>query len=398
MQMVSPEKEEEILTAATRALNRAKLGLMTSADSAFFATVCLSVRHHFDFRIPTGCTNGTWIRINPSFFLTLTPGAQLSMLLHETMHIAYMHMLRTAGFDPAKFNQAADYVINGQMKDRGFEIPENWLYDSQYKDMSTEQVYKLLPDPPPPPPSSGGGGSSGDAVGGGIGSDLREPGDDGSGQTREEVANELNDILIRAAIQSKVAGDKPGSIPGEIGIFINKLLQPKLPWYRILQKYMSVFNKNDYSFRKPNRRFFPDHYLPSLYSESLEDIAIAVDSSGSVTDEEFKHFVTEVHSILRRFKPKQIHLLQFDARLRAVDIVEDSNALLRIKFTGRGGTQIKPVLKWARENKPKLLLVFSDGCFFQDHENVLKTPVVWLIHKNPDFKPSFGKVIHYDND
>jgi predicted metal-dependent peptidase len=68
---------------------------------------------------------------------------------------------------------------------------------------------------------------------------------------------------------------------------------------------------------------------------------------------------------------------------------------MRVKFSGRGGTIITPVLNWASENKPQLLMVFTDGGFgFYDTQT--KVDTIWLIHGNPNWTAPFGKVIHYE--
>lgn len=394
------------IAAATKALDRAKLQLMLTPDSAFFTTVCFSMRHKIEYvpGIDTAATDGKHIWFNPDFLLSLTPPQQLFLLLHETLHCAYMHMLRGEGLDPEKFNRAADYVINDQLIMRGFEMPECGLYDPQYRDMSAEQIYKLLPDNPPPPPNSSGGSGGSDPAGGNskgpgdFGTDLRSPVGGEGGVSKEDAEADMNEILVRAQLQSKMSGDKPGSIPGEIEIFINQLLDPKLPWYRILHKYMNQFDKTNHSFRKPNRRFFPKHILPSAHGEVLQEVAFAVDASLSVSDDDFLRFISEIHGIMRRLKPKRIRLLQFDSRVRQVDTIKSTNELSKVEFKGRGGTKIGPVLSWAEENNPTLLIIFSDGHFYQPEEFPGKSKLLFIIHDNPDFKTDLGKVIHYTID
>ena len=124
------------------------------------------------------------------------------------------------------------------------------------------------------------------------------------------------------------------------------------------------------------------------------NIAIAVDTSGSVTDSDFLRFVTETNSILRMMKPEKITLIQFDTQIKSVDEVKNVHELMRVRFTGRGGTLINPVLDWVNENKPQLLLVFSDGGFYF-YTTKTKVPVLWLIHDAPQFNAPFGRVIHY---
>lgn len=369
------------------ALSKAKIALMSRPDSTFFCHLAFSLVHQFSDKVKTAATNGKRILYNPQFFMELNPEERVFLMLHEAMHCAYLHMERVNDRCPDRFNIAADHVINLQLIERGFKMPKMGLADKGFTGLSTEEVYNLLPDNP------GGGGSNGGGVPG-FGPDLEAPGD-GTAAAQEQLKADIQDILVRASLQSKMAGDTPGTIPGDIQIFLDRLLKPKLPWNRILQKFIQNFVKNDYSFRKPNRRFFPKYFMPTLYSQNLMNIAIAVDTSGSVSDHEFNRFVTETHSILRMMTPEKITVLQFDTEIKSVTEVRNVRELMNIRFTGRGGTMINPVLEWANANKPQLLLVFSDGYFnFYDLETKAKT--LWLIHDNAKFSPPFGKVIHYE--
>jgi predicted metal-dependent peptidase len=359
------------------ALSKAKIALMSRPESTFFCHLAFSLVHEFSFKIPTAATNGKRVLYNPEFFMALSPEERVFLILHESMHCAYLHMERAKQMDKKRYNIAADHVINLQLIERGFKMPKIGLADPQYKELSTEEVYNLLPVNPKDNQ-------------GGIGEDLEDPVD-----SSEQLKADMQDILVRATMQAKMAGDKPGSIPGDIQIFLDRLLNPKLPWHRILAKYIQAFVKNDYSFKKPNRRFFPQHFLPTLYSQKLINIAIAVDTSGSVSDHEFNRFVTETNSILRMMSPEKITILQFDTEIKSITDVRNVRELMKIRFTGRGGTQIEPVIAWANANKPQLLLVFSDGYFsFYGPETKAKT--LWLIHDNKEFSPPFGKVIHYE--
>lgn len=357
------------------ALNKAKIALMSHPDSTFFTTVCFSLKHIWDENIPTACTNGVEIRFNPTFFMGLTVEQRVFLLLHESMHVAFLHMERLMDRIPGKWNIAADHVINLMLIARGFKMPPGGLADEQYKDMSTEEVYKLLPDEEQ---------MSSDQM------DLLPPPEE-----IEDFHSQVEEILVRAAVQARMAGDTPGSIPGEIEIFLDKLLKPKLPWQRILQKYLTALAKNDYTFKTPNRRFFPRYHLPSLHSENLTHIAIAVDASGSVSDHDFNVFITEVSSILRMMHPEKITLIQFDTKIKSVDEVRSIRELSKLKFTGRGGTNITEVMNWTQKNKPQLMLMFSDGHFHFHPTHKVKSPVLWLIHNHAKFTAPFGKVIHY---
>lgn len=394
-------EQATLITNAQAELNRAKIALMSKPDVAFFTTLVFSLQHKFSFDLPTAATNGKQIRFNPNFFMKLTKDERVFLLVHEAMHVALLHLDRKADKDHRKWNVAADHVINLMLIDRGFKMPKDGLADPKYANLSTEEVYKLLPDNPSPPPMED---LMDPSEGDDNGNDNQGEGEGGSQiseETRkaimEQHRQDVQDILVRAAMQSKMSGDKPGTIPGDVEIFLDRLLNPKLPWNRILQRFVNQKVKDDYSFRRPNRRFMPEHYLPSLYSDGLGEIAVAVDTSGSVSDEDFNQFISEIAGIFKTNKPKKIQFIQFDTRIHTITPIQNIRDLKLVKFKGRGGTDVHDLMKWAVQHKPEVLLVFTDGYFHKcDIKPKGNTSVVWLIHDNPGFTTSIGKVIHYD--
>lgn len=355
------------------ALSKAKIDLMRRPESTFFTTLCFSLKTKWDTSILTAATDNKTIFINPHAYLALTPGQRVSRLLHETMHVALLHFLRKGSRNHQKWNAACDFYINLMLTDAGFEKIETWLWDEQYRGMSSEQIYALLPE---------------DQA---CDMDLLPPPDD----DKENIEQAVQDMVMRAVTQARMAGDKPGSIPGEIQVYVDSLVKPKLPYHTILRRYLQSYDKNDYSFRKPNRRFFPQHYLPSLWSESLMAIDFAVDISASVSDDEFKQFIGDIAGVLKMMKPPSMRLVQFNTKITGEDTIKTVQELKKVEFHGRGGTAIGPVLNWANEHKSRVLLVFTDGEFRWPDIDVKHTDLIWLIHNNPGFTAPVGKVIHY---
>ena len=362
------------LQECQKALDRAKIALMSKPDSVFFCDLAFGFKYVWDETIPTAAVDGVSIFLNPEFFMKQTPDQRVGLILHETLHPVYMHLSRKGNRDHNKWNIAGDHVINLTLTERGIKIPHGGYCDRQYIGMTTEQVYDALPKETPPD----------------FEPDIMDPAMD-----PDILEDQIEQNIIRAAIRSQQEGDQPGTIPGDIQVFLDGLLKPKLPWNRLLMKYLQVFNKNDYSFRKPNRRHFPEHYLPSLYSESLMDLVIAVDISGSVTDTEFKQFISEVASIFRMMKPKNIKLIQFDTQIKSIESLEGFSDLMKVQFKGRGGTDVSPVIDWINSNKPQLTLVFTDGEFRFKGDGT-KKEIIWLIHNNARFTAPYGKTIHYE--
>jgi predicted metal-dependent peptidase len=364
-------------TEVEKALSKVKIRMMMEPATKFYSTILFSLIIEFTDRIPTASVNGVTMCINPGYFIGLTIDERLSLVLHEVSHVAYNHMARKGTRDHASFNIAGDHVINLGLLAAGYRLHHTWLQDAQYKGMNTEQVYEKVKSDPPPPDYDQ------DVV-------FAAPGN------QKAVADKVANIVIRASILAKQAGCDPGLIPAEIGIALDKHINPKLPWHVILQNHLSSFAPDDYTMKRLNRKYFPEFYLPTLYNEAICDLVVAVDASGSVEDHEFSHFIHEIHKIRETMQPKNMTVLDFDTRIKTVHKLDHTvNVLKDIKFTGRGGTAIQPVLSWIDKQKPEVALIFTDGEFALP--SVLpKIPIIWLIHGNYPFKPSLGRVIRYE--
>lgn len=366
---------------------KAKISLMNRKNSVFFSTIFFSVQHKWTEDVTVAATDGQSIFMNPKHFTELNLDSQVYLLTKMAMHVAYMHPLRTMGRDLDSFNKAASEAVNLQLHDNGFTYSHPDVHmkgNSQYRDMSAEQIYQKLP---PQPKKNNNGPQQNDP-----GNAVLPP---GANITPDQLQQQIQEIVTRAAIQAKQSPEGAGSIPGDIQLELDKFLNPTLPWFRILARYLKNKAKNDYSMSKPNKRFMPEFYLPSMISSNVIDLVVAPDVSGSCSDEDVRACMNEVAGVFAQLKPEKVTLLPFDTKIREAIDVKNKQELQRVKFTGRGGTDITPVIEWANENKPQVVIVFSDGEF--DFPNI-KTNVdfIWLIYGNPRFTAPYGKVIHYE--
>lgn len=381
------------MTQEDIALSRAKVQLMRIPDTVFYATILFSLKQTWTDTVDTAATNGTELILNPIYFLSLTERQRIGLLVHEILHVALDHMTRLKSRNPTIWNAAADHVINlCIMETRKYELPEGGLQDSRFTNMSTEAVYGILYKEFAEDEDNGGPGAKGLLIPGG--GDIQYPADAAEASVKEkDIAN----IILKASIQAKTTTGIPGSLSGEMNIHLSEVLNPQLPWNVILQNYLNSFVKDDYSWRKPNRRYLPEFYLPSQYSEAVGEVAVAVDCSGSVLPEEFSYFIYEVISMQEALKPEKVTLLNFDTEIIDIyEITQNTDILNDIRFVGGGGTEILPVFQWAKENNPVVMLVFTDGEFyFPNSDEYPECPIVWLIHDNPYFTAPIGEVIHY---
>jgi predicted metal-dependent peptidase len=118
-----------------------------------------------------------------------------------------------------------------------------------------------------------------------------------------------------------------------------------------------------------------------LHSRNV-DLVVALDTSGSISDEEMREFLSEINAIKGQVGAR-IVLLACDERL-----AEDGpwtfepwdEVGLPKQFQGGGGTKFTPVFEWADEQDrpPNLLLYFTDAKGeFPEHEP--SYPVLWLV-------------------
>lgn len=396
--------------AAVESLSKAKTKLMLKKDCAFFSTLILQTPVYWvtEDEIPTAATDGIHLFFNPDFFMKLDNEEKIFLLLHEIMHNVYDHGIRRGFRDAKIWNKAGDYVINDELIQRNFKMPKGGLHNVDYRDWSADAIYADLmqkqdegggsgpdnpwPDLQDPADDSGNGDGNGNGSGSqGIGG-IPKP-------TAAEAEEHNKDLLASATQISQMSGDKAGTIPGSLQRHLDDLLNPKLPWTKILAKFLFSMNKNDYSWRKPNRRFISQGIvMPSLHSEGIGRISFAIDTSGSVSVSDFNRFMSEIAYVFKQFQPKEINVMQFDHILQGNDKCCSVQDFMKLEFKGGGGTNIDPVLEAFKEDDvSKALIILTDGYLHQRVDLDPKKPVIWCIYDNPGFVPEFGTAIHFSN-
>jgi predicted metal-dependent peptidase len=380
-----------------KAFEVAKIKLMMKPNTVFYTTILFSLRHVWlddddplwGGRKPTAAVDGITLYNNPGFFLSLDLEERIFLILHEIGHVAYDHFTRVGERCPDIWNEAGDYKINNDLCRAGYKMPTIGLQNFDYDQHDTEALYDILAKDrkgkPSGPPGPGGKG---------FGRDIKYP--PAGSKEAEELRKHVEDLIVRASIQSKNSNDKPGTIPGEIEIAIEDILNPKLPWEIILQNHMSSYAKEDYSMQRPNKRFMPEFYLPTTHSEAICNLVVAPDLSGSTThNDQFNYFVREIASIQETCKPDKITLIPWDTEIKKItEVTQDVNVMKDVKFHGGGGTHIGELLDWLIEHEPEVAIIFSDGEFNLPKKQP-KCDVLWLIHDDENWTAPYGRVIHY---
>ena len=372
--------EENQYQEYRNAMSVAKIQLMSKPNIAFFANLLLNISVLPNPEIETARTNGLVIQFNPDFFLGLSKEDRLFVLMHEVLHIALMHPLRAIGKKEKLWMVACDHVVNLVLEGYGMHFSGQHLADKRFKGMTAEKVYRLLyeednddepdMDDQEPPPSE---------------------------EQQKQMEQEVQDTLVKASVQTEMNGQSKEGIPSELQKMFDELNNPVIPWTILLQRFLQETAKNEYLFTRPNRRYFPKFYLPSLQGEGLSRIDFVVDTSGSIGNKEFTAFLSEVDQVLKQYKPEKIGFSQFDHQYRGTEIIDKFTDIKSVKMKGGGGTNISSTMKHLAEEvkDTKAIVVFTDGYL---ETNVIQpsVPVLWAVYDNPNFKAHFGETVHFN--
>ena len=192
----------------------------------------------------------------------------------------------------------------------------------------------------------------------------------------DKLSEQWKSRLAAAAQAARQAGKLSASLMR----FVDNLLAPQLPWRALLARYMMNAARDDYSFQRTSRREGAA-LMPRLYSQSV-NVVVALDTSGSVNDEELREFLTEIDALKGQVRA-EITLHACDDKLDAAGpwrYAMWEPVGLPENLSGGGGTDFRPVFDWINRDRlsPDLLVYFTDaeGEFPKQEPQY---PVVWLV-------------------
>ena len=350
--------------------------------------------------LPTACTNGRDEAYGREFVESLGDAEFRFLMLHECYHKMYRHLTtwrHLYKMDRRKANMACDYVINHKLvntdacRAEWIVMPKGGLFDDKYAGMNAQQVFNMLSDDGDDEKDKGKGGGTG-----------INPFDDHDWESAEQLSEEEEQQLAKevdeAVRQGVLAAGKLGT--GGTRDMV-ELLEPKKDWRELLREYVTTTcSGKDYStWRKPNRRYVGmDMLMPSTISESMNDIVVAIDMSGSIGTEEQIAFLSEVKGICEQVNPNKVHVMYWDTEVcgHEVYLQDELDTLTKsTKPVGGGGTMVECVPTYMAEHniKPECVVVLTDG-YLGGSWGQWAVPVLWCIHNNKHASPSAGVAIH----
>lgn len=395
-------------------LKKAHVALMKHPETALYSGVILMGKSAVEDGIPTAYTDGVNKKYGRAFVAKQSDQTMRGLVLHENLHVVLKHIMRFQKEwkeDARTINMAADYAVNDlimqvKQKDEGFiALPEGGLWDIKYRGWSVREIYDDLKKRQEKGGDRGKGEGEGDDDGdgdGGGGGSLDEHDFEAGKELTDEEQKELTTKIDQALRQGGILAGRMGA---KMPRAIEELLAPKVDWREVLRDFVTsaTMGKDEYTWRKFNKRMVAnDLYLPSLENETIGELVVAIDTSGSIGGQELTEFATELASICATCSPDKVRVLWWDTMVHGEQMFEGDygNIAGLLKPLGGGGTHVSCVSDYIKKEsiKSEAVIVFTDGYVENNIDWQVDAPTLWLVTQNKEFSPPTGKVVKYDKE
>ncbi len=381
-------------------IQAANIDCMRHPKFALLAGVIMMGKSEVTDKLPTAATNGKDKLYGAAFIEGMTRKQLRYLVLHENFHVALKHCVLYKDIKKKharRVNKAQDYVINGLIEEmdpkftfveRPTTVPP--LVDPKYAGMSFQQVFNLLPEDPEED-DAGGQGDGGDSP-----FDEHIDADEMTHDEQQDLIKQIDDANRQGQmIANKLAGKDAGG-RDIFGLAADRTTD----WVSALREFISSVCAGDDNSRfcPPNKRLLASGFiLPSHFTETVGEIIIAADTSGSMYPY-YKELFGEVAAICRQVKPATVRVLWWDTAVCADQQFAPSDydqiaGLLKPK--GGGGTTPEVVTKYIAKHKidAKAIVWLSDG-YIGCSDPVTTMPSLWGVVNNDSFVARNGKTLH----
>jgi len=393
-------------------LTTARVGLLLKAP--FFGNMATRMRLiQSDDWCPTAATNGRDFMYNTEFVKKLSVKKLEFLFAHEICHAIFDHFGRCGSRDRMLANIAQDYAVNQILVDEriGEKITEVKIcYDPKYRGMAWEEIYDELYEKAEKISMPQLLAQLGDLLDEhikeeeGAGSGEGDKTKDGKGKpslTKEE-AEKLRQEIKDAMIQSAAAAGA-GKTPAGIMRMIKSMTEPKMDWRQLVQQEIQSIVRNDYSFTRVNRKsMHSGAILPGMKEATTIDVAISIDMSGSIGEEDATTFLSEIKGIMDQYEDFRINLWCFDTDIYNWKTIthDEAHELEEYVPEGGGGTDFEANWRFMEENgiQPKKFIMFTDGypCGGWGDEDYCDT--IFIVKGNTSAQAPFGQTVIYEKE
>lgn len=355
-------------------------------DGAF---ACLAAKP--DSERASIATEGDTLWFSPTFLINTygnSPAAVRRGYLHILLHCLYLHLFRGEVYQKRQWNLACDMAVEHIIEREA--VPELAAGEDPVRErcfrlmgersLSAEELYYLLNQKRFP-----------------FSMEELETAfafDDHSLWDRKKEPAEIAQVkkkweraIVHAGKGKQEQKRRRGKKAGSSHEIIQPAHKSKYDYKRFLKRFAIPREEVELDTESFDYIFYHygmEHYgnmpliEPLEYKEvnRLEELVIAIDTSGSCSRETVQRFLGETYGILSEkenfFRRMKVYIVQCDCQVQDVAVIHSEEEWKRyskeIQIHGRGGTDFRPVFRYVQELKEKkgmqnlkALIYFTDG-------------------------------------
>lgn len=371
-------------------VDKVNLSLMEDKDNFYgYFLFQMSREVRFDISGPTAVNfKGAKyiIYFNPIIFLNLNMKQMESTIKHEILHILSLHLTRAKDMkrnnSTLAINMAMDIVVNNYLDNlppyattlEAVNIHYGLCLEPyasfEYYAEKLQIAIDLLEEKKNVPEDDSVKNES-----------IEDEYDAAKTHNLWEESGDIDEKTLQEFTEKVIDSSQKGELPTHVKNLISLLKNSRgeLPWNLYLHRLMGTVESNRKKTITRRNRRQPDRLdLRGELRSHKANIVVAIDISGSISDEEFKQAMKEVLGIVKNYN-HEITIIECDDEIRReykVKSVKD----IKERLNKRGSTKFNPVFEYANHNKVNLLVYFTDG---KGEEKLKVTPrgyhILWVI-------------------
>ncbi|RDY26213.1 hypothetical protein CHL78_014430 [Romboutsia weinsteinii] len=387
-------------------VDKVNLSLMEEKDNFYGYFLFQTLREiRFDISSPTSVNFKEAkyvIYFNPIIFLNLNMKQMESTIKHEILHILSQHLIRSKElkdkYSKLAINMAMDIVVNKYLNNLPpYATTLEWVNAHYSLTLEPYESFEYYVDKIQTELDLQEVDENGEEHDSNIDENIET---DYNPERTHDIWKDSDDIdekTLKEFTEKFINNSQKGKTPAYLEGLISSLKNSKgeLPWNLYLNKLMGTVESNKKkTITRRNRRQPNRLDLRGQLRSHKAEIAVALDISGSISDEEFKQAIKEVLNIVKNYN-HEITIIECDNQIRRVYKAKSIKDI-KDRINIRGGTKFTPVFEYANNKKINLLVYFTDG----EGEDKLKViprgyKTLWVISGRGDklsLKEPYGSV------
>ena len=376
-------------------VDKVNLSLMEDADN-FYGYFLFQMKRdiRFDISSPTSVNfkDAKYvIYFNPIIFLGLNMKQMETTIKHEILHIVSMHIVRAKElkdkYSTLAINMAMDIVVNQYLDYLPpYAVTLQWANSNYPLNLEPYETFEYYVEKIQTELDLQEADEHGEEVDNYENENIENEFNIEHTHDIWEESDEIDEKTIKEFTEKFVDSAQKGKMANYLEGMISALKNSKgeLPWNLYLKKLMGTVESNKKkTITRRNRRQPNRLDLRGELRGHKAEIVVALDTSGSISDEEFKQAIKEVLNIVKNYN-HEITIIECDNQIRRaykVKSIKDIKERINI----RGGTKFSPVFEYANRKKTNLLVYFTDG---KGEDRLSVSPrgykVLWVISGRGD--------------